>query len=155
MSILGQDGMGTPGATPYSSTVGANVANGGVVPGANDSVGRVTALVSPDLGQFVLAKDYTATVMPDEIVRVTSTGNGGSGGPGYVSRIRCITGTSVALTVQDNPGVDVGGTVIYSGTLSAGEEAVLSAAKVPVINGTRLTWAGSASFDVYTGQEAP
>lgn len=45
MSILGAEGMGTPGATPWSSTVGANVANGGVVPLQTDASGNATSLV--------------------------------------------------------------------------------------------------------------
>lgn len=48
MSILGAEGMGTPGATPWSSTVGANVANGGMVPLQTDANGNATSLVSGD-----------------------------------------------------------------------------------------------------------
>ena len=41
-------------------------------------------------------------------------------GPGFVSEIRCLAGTSVALILQDSPSRRIGRT-IYSGTLSAGQ----------------------------------
>ncbi len=44
MSIAGEFGAGTPGGTAYSNTIGANVANGGMVPNATDSSGNVTGL---------------------------------------------------------------------------------------------------------------
>lgn len=37
--------MGTPGATPWSNTIGANVANGGMTPLAKDASGNSVALV--------------------------------------------------------------------------------------------------------------
>ena len=39
--------MGTPGATPWSNTIGANVANGGMTPLAKDASGNSVALVDP------------------------------------------------------------------------------------------------------------
>lgn len=63
MSILGQDGMGTPGATPYSSTVGANVANGGMAPLKKDASGNVTSLVDGAGNSFPLVNVDNSMVL--------------------------------------------------------------------------------------------
>ena len=114
--------------------------------------GSIRALVDGGGNSYALAQDATATVMPDEIVRLTASGCANAS-PCYISRIRCVSGTSIALTVYDNTAAS-SGTQLYSGTLSAGQDAALSAAKVRAINGVRLAWTGTATFDVSTGQEA-
>ena len=70
--------------------------------------------------------------------------------PCQIERIRCVTGTSVALTVYDNPAAS-SGTTLYSGTLSAGQEAAITT-PIRAINGVRAVFA-SGSFDVYVSQE--
>lgn len=105
----------------------------------------------PDAGSAIARVDAEATVFPDEAVRLTSSGCA-CAAPCYVTRIVCVTGSAIALTVYDNPAAS-SGFQLYSGTLSAGQEAVLSAEKVIAINGVRLAWTGSASFDVFLNTE--
>ncbi len=64
-----------------------------------------------------------------------------------------MVGTTISLVVYDNPAAS-SGTQLYSGTLSAGEEAALSAEKVRAINGVRLAFTGTATFDTYVNTEA-
>jgi hypothetical protein len=100
----------------------------------------------------IAAEAKPATAFPDEAVRLTASGCA-CAAPCYITRIRCVVGTSIALVVYDNPAAS-SGTQLYSGTLSAGEEAVLSAAKVRAINGVRLAFTGTATFDTYVNTEA-
>jgi len=83
-------------------------------------------------------------------VLIAATGSP-CGSPCTISRIRGVTGTSVALTVYDNPAAS-SGTTLYSGTLSAGAEAVI-AASIRAINGLRAVFA-SGSFEFFLQQEA-
>lgn len=92
-----------------------------------------------------------STVFPDEAVRLTASGCA-CATPCYITRIQCVVGTSIALVVYDNPAAS-SGTQLYSGTLSAGEEAVLSSDKVRAINGVRLAFIGTATFDTYINTE--
>lgn len=91
-----------------------------------------------------------ATEFPAERVSLTATG-AVCASPCHVERIRCVTGTSVSLVVYDNPAAS-SGTQLYSGTLSAGDEAAI-AAPIRAINGVRAVFA-SGSFDIYVSQEA-
>jgi hypothetical protein len=52
MSIAGEFGAGTPGGTAYSNTIGANVANGGMVPLKKDANGDPTTLLDSDSEVF-------------------------------------------------------------------------------------------------------
>lgn len=89
------------------------------------------------------------TTFPAE--RVTLSGNGCvCASPCQIERVRCVSGTSVALTVYDNPAAS-SGTTLYSGTLSAGQEAAITA-PIRAINGVRAVFA-SGSFDFYVSQE--
>lgn len=89
------------------------------------------------------------TEFPAERVAMTATGCV-CASPCQIERIRCVTGTSVALTVYDNPAAS-SGTTLYSGTLSAGQEAAITT-PIRAINGVRAVFA-SGSFDVYASQE--
>jgi len=91
----------------------------------------------------------TDTEFPAERVSLSASGCA-CASPCQIERIRCVTGTSVALVVYDNPAVS-SGTQLYSGTLSAGQEAEIT---IPIraINGARAVFA-SGSFDLYISQE--
>lgn len=54
--------MGTPGATPWSNTIGANVANGGMTPLAKDASGNSVALV--DAGGNSLFRSQRRSQVP-------------------------------------------------------------------------------------------
>lgn len=101
-------------------------------------------------GGQIAVEDATPTEFPAEKVLIAATGSP-CGSPCTISRIRCVTGTSVALTVYDNPAAS-SGTTLYSGTLSAGAEAVI-AASIRAINGLRAVFA-SGSFEFFLQQEA-
>ena len=115
---------------------------------ATDSNGNVTGLVGPDDEIIDLGQPRNETLFPSERVAMTATGSP-CASPCQFERIRCVTGTSVALVVYDNPAVS-SGTQLYSGTLSAGEEAAIST-PIRAINGLRAVFA-SGSFDFYISQ---
>lgn len=115
---------------------------------ATDSNGNVTGLVGPDDEIIDLGQPRNETLFPSERVAMTATGSP-CASPCQIERIRCVTGTSVALVVYDNPAVS-SGTQLYSGTLSAGEEAAIST-PIRAINGLRAVFA-SGSFDFYISQ---
>ena len=103
-------------------------------------------------GQALVSEDWIPqreTVMPDEVVRMAATG-GVCGSPCYVSRIRCVTGTAVALTVYE--GAASTATTLLTATLSAGEEATIPGGRLRAINGVRAAFA-SGSFDFSIGTE--
>jgi hypothetical protein len=91
-----------------------------------------------------------ATEFPAERVTVAATA-GVCGSPCQIERIRCVTGTSVALVVYEGAAAS-SGTQLYSGTLSAGQEAAIPT-PIRAINGLRASFA-SGSFDFYVSQEA-
>jgi hypothetical protein len=102
--------------------------------------------------QALVSEDWMPqreTVMPDEVVRLAATG-GVCGAPCYVSRIRCVTGTAVALTVYE--GAASTATTLLTATLSAGEEATIPGGRLRAINGVRAVFA-SGSFDFSIGTE--
>ena len=111
---------------------------------STSEVAATQALVSQD---GILPR--ADTEFPAERVVMTATGCV-CAAPCQIERIRCVTGTSVALTVYDNPAAS-SGTTLYSGTLSAGQEAAITT-PVRAINGVRAVFA-SGSFDVYVSQE--
>ena len=90
------------------------------------------------------------TVFPDELVSLSSTGSV-CGAPCYISRIRCTSGTSVALTLWE--GAAGAATTLFTATLSAGQEATIPNNKIRAINGVRAVFA-SGTFDFYIGKEA-
>lgn len=102
------------------------------------------------LQSLVSGDGKSATAFPSERVSLSSTGTA-CAAPCQIDRIRCTSGTSVALTVYDNPAVS-SGTQLYSGTLSAGQEAALPA-PVRAINGVRAAFS-SGAFVFYISQEA-
>lgn len=108
------------------------------------SVASLQALVSQD---GILPR--ADTEFPAERVAMTASGCV-CASPCQIERIRCVTGTAVALTVYDNPAAS-SGTTLYSGTLSAGQEAAITT-PIRAINGVRAVFA-SGSFDVYVSQE--
>jgi len=61
MSIAGEFGAGTPGGTAYSNTIGANVANGGMVPLKKDASGNPTSLLVDGAGNTVSLGATTST----------------------------------------------------------------------------------------------
>jgi len=95
------------------------------------------------------AVEQPASVFPDWVL-ISSTG-AVCGSPCVIHRIRCVSGTSVVLTVYDNAAASAG-TVLYTGTLSAGQEAAIFA-PVRAINGVRAVFA-SGSFEFYVSQES-
>lgn len=88
------------------------------------------------------------TQFPAERVSMSAAG-GVCGAPCQIERIRCVTGTSVALTVYE--GAASTATTLLTATLSAGEEASI-ATPIRAINGVRAVFA-SGSFDFYISQE--
>lgn len=88
------------------------------------------------------------TQFPAERVSMSATG-GVCGAPCQIERIRCVTGTSVALTVYEGAASTT--TTLLTATLSAGEEASI-ATPIRAINGVRAVFA-SGSFDFYISQE--
>ena len=137
--------------SPFAVDVPQALADDLVGRGAASRIGQPSGDLVPGEVVLLALGEAVETVLPDEVVRMTATGCV-IASPGYISRIRCITGSAVALTVYDNPAAS-SGTQVYSGTLSAGQEATLSAAQVRLINGARAVFA-SGSFDFYVGQEA-
>ncbi len=155
--------------TPYSSLVAGGIppnvsfvrAFGQVAGGLltlDDA--RSTELTSAQAHQLAEAlrgnaaltrRNKPSTVFADERVLMSATGCV-SASPGYISRIYCVTGAAVGLVVYDNPAAS-SGTQVYSGTLSAGESAVLSSSRLRLINGARAVFA-SGSFEFQYGQEA-
>lgn len=73
------------------------------------------------------------------------------GSAGYMSAIRCIAGTGTTLTVYDNPWT-ASGTVLYTGTLSAGESASLSSVPLYCIDGLYASFSGTATFEFQIGE---
>lgn len=141
--------VGPNGSGPFA----VDVATGAVTTPSGltaDQAGTVSDATSG--GAAIATADQVATQMPDEVVLLSASGCA-CASPCYLSKIRCVTGTTVALTVYDNPAASAG-TQLYSGTLSAGQEAVLSAAKVRAINGVRGVFA-SGTFEFSIGQELP
>lgn len=55
--------MGTPGATPWSNTIGANVANGGMTPLAKDASGNSVALVDGAGNGFLPARSASLKIV--------------------------------------------------------------------------------------------
>lgn len=106
--------------------------------------GQMAALVSQD---GILPR--ADTEFPAERVAMTASGCV-CASPCQIERIRCVTGAAVALTVYDNPAAS-SGTTLYSGTLSAGQEAAITT-PIKAINGVRAVFA-SGTFDVYVSQE--
>lgn len=96
------------------------------------------------------AGNQARTEFPPERVVLAATGCV-CGVPCALVRIRCITGAAVALVVYDNPAASAG-TQLYSGSLSTGQEANISA-PIRAINGIRAAFA-SGSFEFYVSQEA-
>ena len=77
MSIAGEFGAGTPGGTAYSNTIGANVANGGMVPLKKDASGNPTSLVDGDGNAFLRGAVASGEWMtPPSIFRLRLTGTG-------------------------------------------------------------------------------
>ena len=105
----------------------------------------VQALVSQD---GILPR--ADTQFPPEKVQMTATGSP-CAAPCLLHRIRCLVGTSIALVVYDNP-FGTSGTQLYSGTLSAGQEADIPA-PVRAINGPRGVFTGTATFEYHVSQE--
>lgn len=113
--------------------------------------GSISALVDGAGNNYTLSQDRTSTVMPVEKVSLTASGSP-CGAPCLLHRIRCLVGTAVSLVVYDNP-FGTSGTQLYSGTLSAGEEAVIPT-PVRAINGPRGVFTGTATFEYHVSQEA-
>lgn len=90
------------------------------------------------------------TLFAVEKVQMTASGSP-CAAPCLLHRIRCLVGTSIALVVYDNP-FGTSGTELYSGTLSAGQEAVI-ATPVRAINGPRGVFTGTATFEYHVSQE--
>lgn len=120
---------------------------------AGETLMRVDSQTGAFLGSgrtAVVAATSALTEFPAERVSLTATGSV-CASPCQIERIRCVTGTSVALTVYDNAAASAG-TQLYSGTLSAGQEAAITT-PIRAINGIRAVFA-SGAFDFYISQEA-
>ena len=113
------------------------------------TTGAVTGLVGPDGGEVQLPEPLEPTVIADW-VSLAATG-AVCGSPCLINRIRCVTGSAVTLTVYDNAAAS-SGTVLYTGSLSAGQEANIST-PIRAINGVRAVFA-SGSFEFQIQQEA-
>ena len=73
------------------------------------------------------------------------------GSAGRLDSIDCIAGSGITLTVYDNPWV-ASGTVLYSGTLSAGQSATLSPSPLRCIDGFYASFSGTGTFDFQIGE---
>lgn len=124
--------------TPYKAPqeVAYNPATGGLESGGSPVSGA--------------GNSAAPTEFPAERVTMAATGCV-CASPCQIERIRCVSGTTVALTVYDNPAAS-SGTQLYSGTLSAGQEAPISD-PIRAINGLRAVFA-SGSFDFHVSQKA-
>lgn len=91
-----------------------------------------------------------STEFPAERVALAATGCV-CASPCQIERIRCTSGAAVNLVVYDNAAASAG-TQLYSGTLSAGQEAAITT-PIRAINGLRAVFA-SGAFDFYISQEA-
>lgn len=109
-------------------------------PGDKQSFGAVSGAGSTD----------ATTEFPAERVLMAATGCV-CASPCQIERIRCVTGAAVTLTVYDNPAAS-SGTQLYSGSLSAGQEAAIPT-PIRAINGLRAVFA-SGSFEFSIAQEA-
>lgn len=73
------------------------------------------------------------------------------GSAGRLDSINCIAGSGITMTVYDNPW-SASGTVLYSGTLSAGQSATLSPSPLRCIDGFYASFSGTATFDFAIGE---
>lgn len=73
------------------------------------------------------------------------------GSAGRLDSISCIAGSGITLTVYDNPWA-ASGTILYSGTLSAGQSATLSPSPLRCIDGFYASFSGTATFDFAIGE---
>lgn len=73
------------------------------------------------------------------------------GSPGRLDGINCIAGSGITLTIYDNPWT-ASGSVLYTGTLSAGQSATLSPSPLRCIDGFYASFSGTATFDFQIGE---
>lgn len=73
------------------------------------------------------------------------------GSPGRLYSINCIAGSGITLTVYDNPWT-ASGSVLYTGTLSAGQSATLSSVPLYCIDGFYASFSGTATFEFDIGE---
>lgn len=73
------------------------------------------------------------------------------GSAGRLDSIDCVAGSGITLTVYDNPWT-ASGSVLYTGTLSAGQSASLSSVPLYCIDGLYASFSGTATFDFQIGE---
>lgn len=144
MTIAGQDGAGTPGGAAYSNTVGANVANGGMVPLNKDSSSNPQYLIDADGGLLALSE-------ASPYVNLTATGTAFTGAcefGGYVCTV-----AAGNITVYDN--TSAAGTVIVPTTaLAVGAFPIFGAGtngKMALTTGCHVVLSGAATVNVLVG----
>lgn len=144
MSILGAEGMGTPGSTPYSSTVGANVANGGVAPLGTASTGAPGSFYAAD-GSLLSISEVTAYVTR------TTTGTAFTGACEFAGYVCTVAAGNI--TVYDN--TSAAGTVIVPTTaLAVGAFPIFGAGtngKMALTTGCHVVLSGAATVNVLVG----
>ena len=144
-----KQGNSYPASMPYAKFLigkGSAYADDASLPDIGLTAEQVSATQALVSGDWIPQPE---TAFPDEVVRMSASG-GVCGVPCYVSRIRCVTGTAVALTVYE--GAASTATTLLTATMSAGDEATIPGGRLRAINGVRAVFA-SGSFDFYIGTE--
>lgn len=93
MSIAGEFGAGTPGGTAYSNTIGANVANGGMVPLNKDANGNATSLADGDGNDLIPIKRLSQALSKCWQGKITTVASGAN----YSNRVCTVLETHTDL----------------------------------------------------------
>lgn len=96
-------------------------------------------------GVLVVPEAEQAYSLPPAKQRITAT-QIVVGKPVGLKSVKCIAGTAIALTIYDN-GTTGAGTVLFSQTMSAGDEWSVPTA-IQAVNGLQATFTGAATFDI-------
>lgn len=96
-------------------------------------------------GRVVVPEEEQAYKLPPAKVRITAT-QIVVGKPIGLKSVKCVVGTAIALTIYDN-GTAAAGTVLFTQTMSAGDEWSVPTA-IQAVNGLQATFTGTATFDV-------
>lgn len=125
----------------YEDALGVYVKRNGVYALAVDVFTKIAGVYA-SAGGGVLAAWSALRISASQIVK---------GSAGRLDGITCVAGSNITLTVYDNPWT-ASGTVLYTGTLSAGQSASLSSVPLYCIDGLYASFSGTATFDFQIGE---
>lgn len=119
---------------------GAEESDGALI--KKDSNGGILGVSDSSGNEFFLQRPY---LLPAAVQPVTAAQRVCPKSAGLVS-VKCVTGTSIALTIYDN-NIAASGRVMFSRTMSAGDTASFPS-PILAINGIYASYTGTATFDV-------